>query len=379
MCNMSWNLIRCATVLIVLTGVSACTSNRLAYDHRVMRDELLKLYDEQLMDNLIRAYNGQPLLQIKYGVIDGTSTTNAELSGTISDDDKAVINFGANNEFTDSDSTGGTGKVEITSEMKIAGTPVLNDQELIDEYRNFAEKFLQQTSDPPPHDAILSDTRQEWEKGRLRTMYYWVPRIQKRLGNREIDSKEELVKLTDRVMLDKKKTSQRGLPESADVIIKSMTLDRVEGIPALRTYNVWLKPSPGMSYGMLSITKKGKRKSIEYETATVNLLPDKVVVKAMLVPEACNYKLYVFDSEILKLKELLKTLELEKLKEECGLDIESYEQLVCLEKQHPDQLEQAARNWFEYTLKSSMQKLEYVKCPVVGVDLNELAKRLLAR
>lgn len=222
---------RLAPLLTLATlWLAGCTSSRLAYDHRVMRTELLALYDQQLMDNLVRAYTGWPVLQIRYGVIDGTSKTNVELGGTYADEDQQVINFGGDAEtgsFTDEDGTNVTGAVAIESTMAISGTPVLDDPELQERYRDFAIQYLQCTDAPPPKTALLVGTGNHRDR-----RHYWIPRTMVDDRGREVYMAPRLAELADRVMVDGGGSATSSLNGSARVVVKIKTNPAESG-------NVW--------------------------------------------------------------------------------------------------------------------------------------------
>src|SRR6516164_8089761 len=57
-----------------------CRSAQLRHDQDCMRTALLDLYTNQIMDNLIRAYNGYPIVQLDYSDITGAVTHNSNAS-----------------------------------------------------------------------------------------------------------------------------------------------------------------------------------------------------------------------------------------------------------------------------------------------------------
>src|SRR5262245_15823201 len=58
----------------VLAGCSGCAAQRVHRDQNQIRDVLLDLYTDKLIDNLIRAYNGQPFIQVDYANLGSTVT-----------------------------------------------------------------------------------------------------------------------------------------------------------------------------------------------------------------------------------------------------------------------------------------------------------------
>lgn len=255
------------TVLGVLSlaGMS-CTSQRLGYDHRQMRTELLTAYEEQLMDNLIRAREGLPLLQVKYGVIDGSSKTNYEATGELSDNDTKVIvgSNSSNSETTDVDGSGGSASVKLESTMAIKGTPVLDDPGLYKAYRDFARTYLVKgpTLDDP--DPLMHEMAIRTVGTRIERTYYWIPRTVETTMNgrtKTIQVRAKLDELLDRVMLDQKKASGASLSGSADLLVMSaQPLGFVSPGESVRGY--LLTGAPGINklvYGQLKLESKGER------------------------------------------------------------------------------------------------------------------------
>lgn len=73
--------------IILLFAVNGCVSSRLGSEQTRFREVLLGLYENQVMDNLIRVYNSRPIVQLAYTSIVGTikDTSNAELGGSYVD------------------------------------------------------------------------------------------------------------------------------------------------------------------------------------------------------------------------------------------------------------------------------------------------------
>ena len=53
-------------VVGLLAAIAGCRTEQLRYDQDQMRQAVLDLYTNQIMDNLIRAYCGMPMVQIDY-------------------------------------------------------------------------------------------------------------------------------------------------------------------------------------------------------------------------------------------------------------------------------------------------------------------------
>src|SRR5437016_3956990 len=70
------------TVTIVVFGLaqSGCGAHQLCHDQDKLRCCLLDLYTNQIMDNLVRAHNGLPIIQLDYSQI--TAAVTLEASGS---------------------------------------------------------------------------------------------------------------------------------------------------------------------------------------------------------------------------------------------------------------------------------------------------------
>ena len=62
--------------LLLVMGGAGCRSTQLAQDQDQFRARLLDLYTNQIMDNLVRADQGLPIIQVDYTKITGTITQN---------------------------------------------------------------------------------------------------------------------------------------------------------------------------------------------------------------------------------------------------------------------------------------------------------------
>lgn len=130
---------------LLLAGSLGCTAVHHRFEQSAMRKALLKLNDEQIMDNLIRAYNKQSLLQIEYTSIDGTVTltTGGDLGYTQTDTSGAITNL-----FKFNASGSHVNKVALT------GKPVLGNAAVYKAYRDFVKKggLIEYDEDPSKSD-----------------------------------------------------------------------------------------------------------------------------------------------------------------------------------------------------------------------------------
>lgn len=74
---------RLVPLFVLSLGLTGCAVNQLRLDQDKIRCALLGLYTEQLMDNLVRAANGKPIIILDYGTAQATIT--AKNTATTSD------------------------------------------------------------------------------------------------------------------------------------------------------------------------------------------------------------------------------------------------------------------------------------------------------
>ncbi|HKB37276.1 MAG TPA: hypothetical protein VKD72_12550 [Gemmataceae bacterium] len=166
-----------------------CRSAHLKMDQDCMRAALLDLYTNQIMDNLIRASNGYPIVQLDYSDITGTVTQNANASyGGNQTLQTARNELGVTTlrQFTNffEYSIGGSQENQLT----ITANPVLNNNEVYNAYLEFLEKperFIASDEPPPPGAAHIvrcapaapCESGCEPCKGKscVKKMYFWVP------------------------------------------------------------------------------------------------------------------------------------------------------------------------------------------------------------
>jgi hypothetical protein len=154
-----------------------------------MRTALLDLYTNQIMDNLIRAYNGYPIVQLDYSDITGTVTHNSNASHGGNQSLETLRNEFAITtlrQFTSffEYSIGGSQENQLT----ITANPVLNNNEVYNAYLEFLQKperFIATDEPPPPGAAHIvrcapaapCDVGGEICKGKgcVKKKYFWVP------------------------------------------------------------------------------------------------------------------------------------------------------------------------------------------------------------
>jgi hypothetical protein len=166
---------------IAITGcllgilLSGCAVTELRRDQDQIRSALLDLYTNQIMDNLIRARNGYPIIHLDYTNATGTVTV------------KGSGNIGANQAVTNSNVLAlpantlsrtrtivttlmGGISGENTNQVAVTATPVLTANDVYDAYLMFLAipGSLVVTDEPPPACAAHIVRQCGCE-------YYWVP------------------------------------------------------------------------------------------------------------------------------------------------------------------------------------------------------------
>ncbi len=145
------------SVLIACSFASVgCRSQRLIADQGDFRSQLLSLYTDQLIDNLIRARRGLPIIHIDY--------TN--FTGTITDTGNAGIGF-------TSPSGGGSymGGGSRVSQLTVTGNPVISSPDVYYCYLAFLkiqDDSLIESPEPPPQGAAHVVKCVDG-------IYYWIP------------------------------------------------------------------------------------------------------------------------------------------------------------------------------------------------------------
>ena len=155
---------------------SGCAVHQLRDDQDKIRSVLLELYTNQIMDNLVRAVNGLPIIQLDYtqaksdvtvdanvSASDGLATSHSNMLTVLALKSVLVTRNLANNLM------GGMG-VTNTNVVAVSASPVTTSNELYDAYlRYLAEPGSLQVSEcPPPKGTAHLCVRFEKK-------YYWIP------------------------------------------------------------------------------------------------------------------------------------------------------------------------------------------------------------
>jgi len=153
-------------LLVVLALLSSClfaSGCAVAQAHRdqdQMRTALLDLYTNQVIDNLIRAHNRMPIIQLDYTQAQGMITVQSNANLT-----DAFTTTGPNANLL----TGMLG-LQNTNQITISASPVTTSNEVYDAYLQFLSEpdRLLATAEPP-----AAGTAHICRK--CGDLYYWVP------------------------------------------------------------------------------------------------------------------------------------------------------------------------------------------------------------
>ncbi len=158
------------------TSLTGCLSvKETQQDQDKIRAALDNLYENQLMDNLIRAANGLPFVQIDY--TNATTTVGITESGNLGGTQDLAINnsrtmagavFTLSRMFTNHWAYGASAM--NSNQIALTANPVINNNDVYDAYLQFLanqDSLIVSCDPPPPGKAHVC---RKW-KGK----YYWVP------------------------------------------------------------------------------------------------------------------------------------------------------------------------------------------------------------
>jgi hypothetical protein len=160
-----------------LTTSSGCLSRQVTADGTSLRLILVDLYTEQAIDNLIRAYENQPFVQLTYtqvGVTDKDNATAAVTGGDAaftrdlsSDLTKGAAGAVKKTAFAGKIPIGFSGQRDRT--LGFQADPVTDRNDIYEDYLAFARNpaFFQVSDHDPGCDAHI--------KRRCGSRWYWVP------------------------------------------------------------------------------------------------------------------------------------------------------------------------------------------------------------
>ncbi len=155
-------------------GTLGCRTTTLASDQVDLREGVIKLYEQQLFDNVVRAHRRMPMLLVSYSALQGTVTTKVSGTGTLT---KTALDntFGAalaSGNITDADTTTKSLAVTIGRDVALGvkGEPVTTSDpyDRIIKFADTAGSIMSCTT-PPEHECEYVVI------GKYDGVYYWVP------------------------------------------------------------------------------------------------------------------------------------------------------------------------------------------------------------
>lgn len=167
-----------AVVLLLLLG--ACSRVReLRTDQHGIRQAVLGLYTEQLMDNLIRVACHQPFVHVDYKDFSGTVETTAKGKASVGTTEKdlnprlfpAGVPPPMNQEALSNEMTHTLGaETEATQKtvLNMTGDPVTDSPSVYDAYMDFVSRGFLRASKCPPRQTECHIVR------RRGSTYYWI-------------------------------------------------------------------------------------------------------------------------------------------------------------------------------------------------------------
>ena len=151
----AFRTIAVATLAVMTFG--GCRAHQLQQDQDAIRIAVMDMYTNQIMDNLVRAHNGYPFVQMQYQDITGTVGNDGSIGAGVADVGSRLMDI----------TFGGSQRNVLT----VTANPVTDNDAVylafLDFVRPQAGNFFC-TCDPPPcgaaHMSVCCDG-----------MYYWVP------------------------------------------------------------------------------------------------------------------------------------------------------------------------------------------------------------
>lgn len=170
---MRWLMLGVCVCCLVPTG---CATQQVHADHDKIRCVLLDLYTDQIMDNLIRAANGLPIIQLDYTNAAATVTMRqtVAIGDNVATTRSTVLAQAAALTTTVTRQTLNTLtsnlSVDRTNQVALNANPVITSNEVYDAYLAFLSLpgSLVVSCEPPPDEAV--HLCRKYHK-----QYYWVP------------------------------------------------------------------------------------------------------------------------------------------------------------------------------------------------------------
>lgn len=167
-------------VLLLCVGclpLTGCAVAQVRNDQDKIRAALLGLYTEQLMDNLIRAANGKPILEVDY--INAAAMLTVHESAGVSENPYTTTHTNVLTLAKTSSlmltrailgTIGGTLGADSTNQVQVTANPVTTTPAAYEAYRQFLSipESLQVSTCPPPEGAAHLCKKRGCH-------YYWIP------------------------------------------------------------------------------------------------------------------------------------------------------------------------------------------------------------
>jgi hypothetical protein len=163
---------RCLVFLVIcaVPALNGCLSRQIAYDGIGLRQAILDMYTDQVMDNLIRAHSNMPFVQLKYSTIQANDVQDLSLNETIDHSISTLTNLvtgAATRTVLNDFKTVGNGDQKRT--MNFTCDPITDQNDVYRKYVAFARDSSL---------FIQSDTKPTCPVHMMRKCggcYYWIP------------------------------------------------------------------------------------------------------------------------------------------------------------------------------------------------------------
>ena len=170
MCRILTSLVICLLVL------PSCAGPELRNDQDRIRTAILSLYTDQILDNLVRATNGLPIIQLDYTNASSNVSVEqtASLSNGLQTTTNSALTLAAKNMLVSTHQTVDTISSSVgannSNNVALTATPVLTSNMLYDAYLTYLgiPGGLEITDAPPPCGAAHVCKK-------YCNQYYWVP------------------------------------------------------------------------------------------------------------------------------------------------------------------------------------------------------------
>jgi hypothetical protein len=168
-----------AVALFLLVAACGCRAQQLARDQDHIRNAVMDLHTNQIMDNLIRARKGLPILQLDYIHMTGTVTDTGSTTAGYTHTDLNAVARTLTNLFNIN------GTATKVNQLTITAEPVTTAPEVYNAYLAFLkepEHLIESTSPPPDGAALIvrccapgCDSVACTPKWYQSKVYYWIP------------------------------------------------------------------------------------------------------------------------------------------------------------------------------------------------------------